>query len=38
MRLTFAELSLTTLRTLVQLEERGVVSAHWEQMQAVLIP
>lgn len=38
MRLTFTELSLTTLRTLVYLEERGVVPAYWEQMQAVLIP
>lgn len=33
MRLTFAELSLSTLKTIVHLTEHGVVPAHWEQMQ-----
>jgi hypothetical protein len=37
MRLTFAELSLGTIKRLVQLHERGVVPAHWEKMQAPLL-
>lgn len=36
MLLTFAELSLTTLRTLVQVTERGIMPAHWEQMQTAV--
>lgn len=33
MRFTFGELSLATLKTLVNLTERGIVLTHWEQMQ-----
>ena len=36
MRLTFAELSLSTLRTIVDVAEQGVVSAYWQQMQTLI--
>lgn len=38
MRLTFAELTLPTLRRLVHIRELGVVPAHWESMQAAVTP
>jgi hypothetical protein len=37
-RLTFAELSLATFKAIARLDERGVVPAHWEQMQASVTP
>jgi hypothetical protein len=37
-RLSFAELSLVTLRALVQLDERGVTPERWEQMRATVTP
>lgn len=38
MRLTFAELSLATLKRIVQLNKRGVVPDIWDQMQAPVTP
>src|SRR5215208_1786082 len=38
MRLAFAELTLATLKAIVHLHERGVVPAHWEQMQSPITP
>lgn len=38
MRQTFADLSLDTLRRLVELSERGVVPEHWESMSVALSP
>ena len=36
MRLTFGELTLATIRQLVELQEEGVLPAHWEQMEWAL--
>lgn len=38
MRLTFADLSLATLKTIVNFTERGIVPAHWEKMQLAIAP
>lgn len=36
MRLTFGELTLATIRQIVEIQEEGVIPTHWEQMELTL--